>query len=295
MNATIKLTRWTTAPNALPLGPQQVWPLRILATATDITDAIFVYRSGHAGDPFGGDQFSCIASVNQIYELPEDMAILETSELQVPFYRTNCMEVYCRNQDEAERIWQYVNTDVQSLINNWNAAADLQSTVINTITAGNITTTVVDPNAAQPAPTRIQLDYQPAGTATFDGNTQGLTAPDPTLTGWLPATSAPPGWVVPPNGAFFYNIALDKALTAAWPLNMPLSGNLLYRNGILLPYGVIYTITPQTIWWLTFDPSTVPAYARVGSVQDGNAPWPADYVNRSNLGTVSPALILTTN
>ena len=74
----------------------------------------------------------------------------------------------------------------------------------------------------------------------------------------------------------------------------PASSNQMFLNGFLLPYGVVYTITQNTIWWLDFDPSSIVRPALVGMTQQGNAPWPADYVNADNPGAVSPQLVIFT-
>ena len=289
MSAQITLTRYTAAPNALPLSEQQVWPITIEATAVGISPHIFVYRAHQHGDPFGGDAFSCVASVNQLYELPRDRADVINDTFQIPFYRSCKLELFCRSQAEADYIWTVVNEDVQNLITNFNLSFALQGTVTNNVTSDTIT--ALPPTTMKP-PTRIQLDYHPAGTATLTGNVQGITNPNPALTGWLPAASAPTWYTVPVNAAFFYNIALDTVLQAFWPLSQPWSGNELYRNGILLPYGVTHVFTADTIWWLNFDPTTLPGYVRSGSVQDENAPWPADYVDLNNPGAVSPNITL---
>ena len=289
MTAQITLTRYTVSPNAVPLSNQHCWPITIIASGIGISSSIFVYRAAQKGDPFGGDGFSCVASVNQMYELPEDEGYVGT-ERQLPFFRRHKLELFCRSQSEADYIWKVVNEDVASLLDNFNMASALQGTETAVITPDS--TTITQPTNMK---TRIQLDYQPAGTATLVSGTQGVIDPDPTLSGWLPVTAAPGGWVVPNNAVFFYNIAQDSILQAHWPLPSPLDGSELYRNGLLLPYGIAYVITNDTIWWLAFDPAVLPRYERVGSVQDANAPWPTDYVNRNNLGAVSPQLVLMIN
>lgn len=118
---------------------------------------------------------------------------------------------------------------------------------------------------------------------------QGITSPNPSLPGWLPVSSAV-GYAIPPGAFLFYNIALDPALAAVWPPTPPFSGSQLYRNGVLLPYGITHVFTPDTIWWLNFNPAVLPEYVRIGGVNDGNAPWPLDYTSPTNPGAVSPQI-----
>jgi hypothetical protein len=285
------LIRYTAAPNALPLSAQHAWPVTITAVGSDISSKVFVYRASAAGDPFGGDAFSCVASVNQMFELPEDHAYVG-AETQIPFYRTNKLELFCRSQAEADYIWRVVNEDIQALLNNFNLSFALQGTVSTEISGDTVTN--VTPIMALP-PTRIQLDYRPAGTATFTDPVQGISSADTTVPGWAPVSAAPPSWEIPPGAVFYYNIDRDAVLQKFWPLNSPLSANALYRNGILLPYGVTHVYTKDTIWWLAFDPSVLAGYVRIGTVQDANAPWPADYVDRSNPGETPTTLILMAN
>jgi hypothetical protein len=290
VNATITLTRYSTSPNAIPAGGQHCWPIAITAKGLGISDSIFVYRAAAVGDPFGGDAFSCVASVNQLFELPETAGVAQTEDKQIPFYRRSTLELFCRSQAEADRIWRIVNEDVVDLVNNYNLTYALQSAETTAVTAAGSTATPITTMRH-----RIQLDYQPAGVATYVNGLQGITSPDPTLSGWLPAASAPSTWVKPANALFYYNLAKDTVLQEYWPLPAPLDSTEIYRNGLLLPNGVVVAVTNDAIWWLAYDAAQLPEYTRVGSVQDGNAPWPTDYVNRNHVGSVSPQIILMVN
>ena len=292
MTANIKLTRYTAAPNALPLSEQQCWPVTIVAVGVGISSKVFVYRGAQQGDPFGGDAFSCVASVNQLYELPEDTGYVG-DELQIPFYRRNTLELFCRSQVEADYIWQVVNEDITNLLNNFNLMSALQGTATSSVTAAGATVDLAT-NLPQKVQQRIQLNYQPAGTATLINNLQDMINPDTTLPGWLPAASAPSNWSKPNGAKYFYNIDQDSVLQAFWPLPDPVGSNQLFLNGALLPYGVVYVVTQDTIWWLDFDPTMIVRPVLVGMAQQGNAPWPADYVDANNPGNVSPQLVLLT-
>jgi hypothetical protein len=288
MQAQVQLTRFQADPGALP-GQRQGYPITIQASGTNIPSEIFVYRVGKLGDAFPGDQFSCVASVVQLDEIPAIKAVTLTREVQIPFYRTSQMELICRTAAEADQVWNIVQEDVAALVANYELAYCLKGNVTATISNGTISTSTND----MTPPTRIQLEYQPAGTATYVSSVQGITSPDISLPGWLPVSQAFSGWSVPPGALFFYNIAQDANLQSIWPLPQPYSGQELYRNGVLLPYGIVYVIDQNTIWWLNFDPTTIPNYARIaGQVADGNAPWPTDYVSPASPGAVSSQIIL---
>jgi hypothetical protein len=289
MAANIKLTRFISEDQALPDTRRQAWPVSILAEGIDIDDNIFVYHVGKADDPLHGDKFEAVASVNQMFELPKSQGVSVTLETGIPFYRHNVLEYVARSAEEAERIWKEVVKEVELLVRNWDSANRLRGADFAVITSDQTQTSVIEMNP----PFRIQLSANPAGTPGLDGDVQIITAPDTTKNGWLPVSSVSPGIVVPPGAVFFYNKTQDVSLTNIWPPKAPFSGNLLYKNGFLLPYGIVYLITTDGLWWLDFDPATVPGYQRISpQAADGNAPWPINQLTPES-GVVPTILILT--
>jgi hypothetical protein len=136
MQASIQLVRFQADPNALDV--QHAYPITIQAYGTDIPSEVFVYRVGKSGDPFKGDQFSCVASVSQIYEIPADRALALTSENQISFYRTSQLELICRTSEEAEYVWAVVQEDILALVNNYNLSFNLKGNVTVTISGDSI-------------------------------------------------------------------------------------------------------------------------------------------------------------
>jgi hypothetical protein len=285
MQASIQLTRFA-APS---LGERQhAWPITVQARGINISSDIFVYRAGKQGDPYESDQFSCVASVSQLDEIPANRVVRLNAEQQIPWYRASQIDMVFRSASEAEAFWVTLQEEIALLVDNYNLSFVMQSMALTTVGGADSITT----EALMRPPTRIQLNYEPAGVPTLADGVQDLGSPDPLLRGWLPASLAPDGWAVPPTAKFLYNIAQDPTLTAHWPLQPPIDGNLLFRDGMLLPYGVTHVFTADTIYWLDFDPSTVPGYAPAGSALGGNAPWPTDYVSISTPGTVSPIITI---
>jgi len=180
--ASLKLVRYSGAPD----GTQHAWPVTIRAVGTNIASEIFVHRAVKAGDPFDGDGFSCVASAQQMYELPAKRSLVLSSKYQLPFYRSAQLEVLARSQAEADAIWQYVNEDVKRLLDNYNVATDavpvetsFQQGQVRVAPASNLVAPVADtavanriiipvgkpilaqaaaPHAAQAAYTWIQLN-----------------------------------------------------------------------------------------------------------------------------------------
>lgn len=286
----ITLTRLGMDPDTLEAGQQQVWRLVIQAQAEGTIPAeIFVHRVGMAGALLEGDIFECVASVSQMHELPR-LGGAVSPDSQLPFYRSNQLELVLRTPEEVERVWKLIREDVALLVRNWAAMERLLAVEIvraKEDVVEKLSTTMKPPEV-------ISLSYHPAGTATLSSGVQGLVDPNPSVRGWLPASEAPSGWQVPGGALFFYNVTKDDALKNRFPLPEPVAGHLLTRNGILLPHGVTHLITRDTIWWLKFAPAAIPGYSRLsGQPQDGNAPWPLDYVDALNPGQLPVLLKLS--
>lgn len=289
MEATIKLTKFVSDDQARTISEHQAWPISILAEGINMDAHIFVYHVGKEDDPIPGDRFECVASVNQMFEIPKNQGMSLTTATGIPYYRSNVLEYVARTAAEAEEIYVKVVEEVQVLLKNWNASLRMRATEFALITGDLTQTSDVGMNP----PLRVSLSYHPAGTSgTVEGKPAIISA-DPNQVGWLPVTFLGLGAVVPPGAKFYYNINRDASLRAAWPPIDPLSGNQLHRNGILMPYGQVWVLTTTTVWWLDFDPATIPGYRRVGANEDWGAPWPRDYVNRANPGAIGNNITLT--
>ena len=86
---------------------------------------IFVLqKSGTAFDPNQGDMFVKIATVLDMFELPnaenfEAMNSASENE-QIPYYRVNSVELACRNQDHATSLFNKIKSELKIFINNYN-------------------------------------------------------------------------------------------------------------------------------------------------------------------------------
>lgn len=290
MDAKITLKRYVANDDNLPLPQKQVWPLTIVAKGTNVDDNIFVYhKGGLALDPVVGDVFECVTSVSQLSEIPKGRSLGKVID-GVPYYRTNELSFACRTAEEADRIWSDVVKEVQTLMKNINASNRLRE-----ISTAEITEDVEESlTSDMSAPQRYQIDYRPAGDATFDDPIQGIENPDEDLMGWLPVSEAPTGWVKPPGAVLFYNITKDSGLKAIWPPKEPLSGNQFFIDGLLLHYGVTHAFTDKTVWWLDFDPINMALFKRVApQMANANMPWPTDFISRGSPGAYSPILTLS--
>jgi len=287
--ASIKLIKYMSEALTGQPANQQVWPISITAEGIDMPSEIFVYHIAVAGSAFDGDIFECVASPPQLHELPANQAAPISEDYQVPFYRRNICEFFARSASEAQRIWEVIQEDVAILVRDVNASNTLTAVEVAAVTEEAI----VQESQSMHPPIRHLLSYHPCGVAGLVVDVQTISAPfTPDKDGWLP-TSQAGSFLPPPGGVLFYNIEQDPELKALFPLKEPWSGHQLTRNGILLQFGVHYTITKDTIWWLEFNPATLAAYTRLtGQVQDANFPWPVDYVNRNNPGDTTPNFTL---
>lgn len=282
MPSRIDLTRFEITPVNRPQPDGQFYPLEVLATGVGIDDKIFVYQVGDEDDPLPGDKFQKVATVSDLYEIPDESGVAIDAEGGIPYYRTNLARFVFRTQGAAEEFFEKLKQETKWLATNWDAGEEnLTGTETVRITADSIETLEEGVNM----PIRHQLDYRPAGDATYNNGVQGITNPDDSLTGWLPISEVDVNWNVPNGAVLFYNIAKDQTLADIFPPDRPYSSHLLYYNGLALPFGTVWTLTEDTIWWLEYDPSSI-------SQMSSNMPWPTDYVDRSNPGSVSPTIEL---
>lgn len=266
----IKLLQYKGDPTNTPFANQFSWPLTVVATGTNIDSNVFVYRMGGTSfDPVcpPGDTFSCVASVNQMYELPTSPAAAVIAGTH--YYRRATLDLVCRSAAELEYIWGQVQIELNDLIINFNAAGMLS--VANTVVldGGGIGSPTTTPY--------FTLAAVPAGSITISGSTT-ISAPQTNLAGWLPASIY--SGAVPPNGLFYYNMALQSALAAQFPVSTPYTNHQLLRSGVPMPYGTVFVLDTQTIWWLQFNPGSVPDYP-----DSSPYPWSADYQSPTNPGT----------
>ena len=290
MKSTIRLTRLDSDSQELPEALRQAWPVTVLAEGTNMDDHVFVYHVGKADDPIQGDKFECVASVNQMHELPKTQGVSLTTETGIPFYRSNVLEYVCRSAEEAERIWKEVVNQVQMLVRNWNSALRMKGTAFAVISEELATMS----DFSMSAPIRRQISYHPAGIAAVADGKQIISSPRSSMQGWLPIWAMATSTGRPPGALFFYNLPMDPDLQAQWPLKEPLSGHQLHRNGLCLPYGICWSLTQEGLWWLDFDPISIPGYQRQSpQANDGRAPWPTDYVSPSSPGAVPNLIFLT--
>jgi hypothetical protein len=253
------------------------WPLRIEATAIDMPEEIFVYHSVDESHPIPGDQFSCVASVTQLSELPLSPLHVDGDNAVVPFYRRSVMEVFCETAMDVERVWTAIRDRVDELVRTWNAKERLYNTHEAIIT---------DTGTAQQVPmiqpVNLSLSFRPAGSVILVDGHPHIDVPNPDASGWLPIAEYESA--APANATYFYNVAQHPVVKET--LNSIGEGDIrsslmLFNNGIRATYGDGWESDRETIFW---------KYPSVGM---GQTPWPADYVDLENPGTTGSGILLT--
>jgi hypothetical protein len=106
---------------------QQTWPLRITCSAppTGLDASIFVYHAVSLATSAPQDAFECIASVEQMRELPLNNPTTGSDGQAVPYYRLAVLTVNCRSAQEADELWGKVQEDANELLVNFAAMLDL--------------------------------------------------------------------------------------------------------------------------------------------------------------------------
>jgi hypothetical protein len=114
-----KLIREST-PADLALADRHQWPVRVTAKNTNDTPAyVFVMRQAAPGE-WLSSTFSCVASAQQMDDLP-----LNTPGPGGPFYRVATVTAMCRSADAALEFSSKVEYALRDLANNLAAAAVL--------------------------------------------------------------------------------------------------------------------------------------------------------------------------
>lgn len=110
------------------VGSRHTWPLRVeILNSVDDTPAKVIVMHEAAGGVTTGDAFSCIATVQQLNELPED-AVGPNG----PFYRVNDVTIQARSPDHVVELKEKIQTAVQELADNVNAETEIA--LLDTIT-----------------------------------------------------------------------------------------------------------------------------------------------------------------
>jgi hypothetical protein len=304
----INLTRYAALSHKDdPMKPTG-WPLVIKATGVNMPEDIFVFHTMTSTDPYYGDLFECVASVNQLFELPKNMAIsaTDTPNQNLPYYRTNQIELFLRSPAEVEEVWKSIQDDVERLVWDYNSVYAMQAveTVEVAETAQVISSTLQEmPSESNTETSRLAMFFRPAGDAGFDGADKPIVVnPSEAYEGWLPVSMVPASYTdpVPADAVFFYNKTKHSEFNALMPLSTPYDKHFLYYNGLLLPYGIVYEVTQDTIYWKDVGLELTEAllmmlFLNNPSNQTGFAPWPPDYVDENSPGTLLPHIYLITN
>lgn len=127
---TIKLIREATTVNNNAVCYKN-WPIRITAESTipDLDSNIFVYHAADPNDPIQGDEFSNVASLQDMESLPVGAPTHvdgDLTENYVPFYRTNSVALDCHNLVEMERVWSVIKRDTSTLVHEYKASLTLK-------------------------------------------------------------------------------------------------------------------------------------------------------------------------
>jgi hypothetical protein len=92
------------------------YPYRVTCTSTtDHDTAIFVFHARSVDDALPGDQFECVASYQQMQEIPLDEPVLD-GDTPIPYYRKSVVEFYSTDPEEVDDVWAIVQQDARHLL-----------------------------------------------------------------------------------------------------------------------------------------------------------------------------------
>ena len=103
---------------------QHLWRLsaQVVSDDLDLPSEVFVYHVLPAGSDIG-EVFECVASVPQLSEI--GTAPVSEGETIVPYYRRNSFTLDCRSPEEAQQVWMRIKEDLQDLLSNYQANAEM--------------------------------------------------------------------------------------------------------------------------------------------------------------------------
>lgn len=158
---------------------QHVWPLKITANSIQegLPSSIFVFHASINDDPYAGDIFEAVASVQQITDIPENAAAVDSNGELCPYYRSNTLTFYARSPAEADDLWHDIVEDVDDLTRNWAALTNLQddgttsSTIVlrENINANARDIVNVEKIGFRTLTPAVAIDIDPAGNPTTQG------------------------------------------------------------------------------------------------------------------------------
>jgi hypothetical protein len=261
--------------------------MTIIAEGIGMPSEVFVYQlnTNEDSNPVEGDTFRCVAAVNDLFEFPAIRNPVQEGDFQIPYYRRKKVELIYRSPQEADEDWVKFLEEIDDLVANYCAAERLQQVGTHEATceAPNDIEVIEKPIPEETQQVLLELAIDPNGEAEVDENdNQSIVEPyTPEEKGWLPVSEVPEEFIqdVPVGAKYFYNIDQDEDLKEIFPLPEPYNQHILTYQGDILVYGEAYTITKDTIYWMTFDPGSLSEYDITG-----NAPWPLDYFDEQNPG-----------
>lgn len=128
-----RLVREATPPELLTSHRHQ-WPVRVSVfySADDTAAPVLVMRKAAPGE-FDSDKFSCVASVQQMEDLP-----IDAPDTTGPFYRVSTVTMLARSAEAALEFEEKVTEALQDLANNLAAAEVLSDVRETTVIPQNV-------------------------------------------------------------------------------------------------------------------------------------------------------------
>lgn len=118
--ATGELDTGTVGPLQVVGSTEVVRPAESSEDPGDDDVNVFVYHAAEPDDPYHGDLFANVASLQDMESLPvgEPVVIegMDEAENFFPFYRTSSIELHLHNLADAERVWSVIRHDVKMLV-----------------------------------------------------------------------------------------------------------------------------------------------------------------------------------
>ena len=126
----LNITRSSTTPTSFRGKHAYQMEVTSVSTIVNLGSKILVKHFGAGID--GSDIFSCVASLPQMQELPEDAPGAEGSD-GYPFYLVDSVTFVGYTLEELDTLWDKIVEDAQDLIDNFRLQGDYESAFTATL------------------------------------------------------------------------------------------------------------------------------------------------------------------
>ena len=101
-----------------------LFKLKAVPKSGNMPHKIFVHHAAMNDDRYEGDIFEAICSVQQLEDLPDDVAMESVEGQVLPYYRSDMMACLVESLEEADDLWECIKEDVSELVDQFGGTTE---------------------------------------------------------------------------------------------------------------------------------------------------------------------------